>query len=80
MNFNKISKSLVLLFLTAVFFAGYLDLKKNILDPSLKNKIEKIVSDNSFSERNRAYGNYLLSKYEKINNNNIDYFINSKLR
>ena len=48
------------------------------MDPSLKNKIEKIVSDNSFSERNRAYGNYLLSKYEKINNNyqkELDYLI-----
>jgi tetratricopeptide (TPR) repeat protein len=41
------------------------DLKKNILDTDLKNKIEKIIRKNNTTKNNIAYGNYLLSKYEQ---------------
>ena len=45
------------------------DLKKNILDTNLKNKIEKIISKKNSRKINIAYGNFLLAKYEqKIKN------------
>jgi len=45
------------------------DLKKDILDIDLKNKIKKIIRKNNTTKNNIAYGNYLLSKYEqKIKN------------
>ncbi len=54
------------------------DLSTNILDEKLKNKIIKINSNNKSSEINMAYGNYLLSRYEKNNKNyeeEINYLI-----
>jgi len=54
------------------------ELKKDILDSNLKNKIEKILSTGKPKVTNLAYGNYLLSKYErKIKNyeNELNYLI-----
>ena len=45
------------------------ELKKDILDSNLKKKIEKIVKNNKPTKINRAYGNYLLSRYEKKSKN-----------
>ena len=45
------------------------DLKNDVLNAELKNKITKIINDKNQSKRNIAYGNYLLSKYEKKDNN-----------
>ena len=45
------------------------ELKKDILNSNLKKKIEKILSDKKCSNSNNAYGNYLLSKYEKKEKN-----------
>ena len=45
------------------------DLKKGVLNTELKNKIIKITNDKDQSKRNIAYGNYLLSKYEKKDSN-----------
>tara|TARA_Y100000590_G_C15734781_1_gene1018185 strand:- start:1839 stop:3605 length:1767 start_codon:yes stop_codon:yes gene_type:complete len=45
------------------------NLKKDVLNIELKNKIEKIVKDNKASKINIAYGNYLLSKYEQKQKN-----------
>lgn len=45
------------------------DLKKDVLNIELKNKIIKIIDDKNQSKRNIAYGNYLLSKYEKKDSN-----------
>ena len=41
------------------------DLKENILDINLKNKIEKIIKKENSTKNNVAHGNYLLSKYER---------------
>ena len=52
------------------------ELKKNILNPELKNKIKKIIANSKSSKRNLAYGNYILAKYERQNKNykeEIDY-------
>tara|TARA_Y100000590_G_scaffold389572_1_gene464692 strand:+ start:1025 stop:2791 length:1767 start_codon:yes stop_codon:yes gene_type:complete len=38
-------------------------LKKDILDVNLKNKIEKILKKNTSSKSNIAFGNYLLAKF-----------------
>ena len=40
-------------------------LKRNILDDNLKNKIEKIINKDDSTKNNAAYGNFLLSEYEK---------------
>ncbi len=45
------------------------ELKKDILNSDLKNKIEKIIKNNNQTISNNAYGNFLLSKYEKKTNN-----------
>ena len=45
------------------------NLKKDILDINLKNKIEKIIKKNKSNKSNIAYGNYLLSKYEQKTKN-----------
>ena len=53
------------------------DLKKYILDINLKKKIEKLLAE-SKSNRNLAYGNYLLAKYERSEKNyekELDYLI-----
>jgi len=45
------------------------ELKKNVLDIALKSKIEKILKNDKSNKNNKAYGNYLLAKYEhKIKN------------
>jgi len=41
------------------------ELKKDILDSQLKNRIEKIIKNNNSTKNNIAFGNYLLSKFEK---------------
>ncbi len=54
------------------------ELKKDILDSSLKNKIKKIILNDKSSKSNKAYGNYLLSKYENKEKNyekELDYLI-----
>ena len=64
-----------------VHYYYLIELKKDILNSDLKNKIKKILDDESSTVRNirnRAYGNYLLSKYEnKIKNykKELDYLI-----
>ena len=45
------------------------DLKKDILDIELKNKIEKITNNNNSTKINVAFGNFLLSKYEQKTKN-----------
>jgi tetratricopeptide (TPR) repeat protein len=45
------------------------DLKNDVLNDELKNKIIKIINDKNQPKRNIAYGNYLLSKYEKNDSN-----------
>ena len=45
------------------------ELKSEILDSNLKNKIENIIKNKKSTKINVAYGNYLLSKYEKKNQN-----------
>ncbi len=44
-------------------------LKEEILDKNLKNKINKIIENKKCNEENRAYGNFLLAKYELKNKN-----------
>jgi len=41
------------------------NLKKDILNADLKNKIEKIIEKNNSPKINITYGNFLLSKYEQ---------------
>jgi len=45
------------------------DLKKDILNDELKNKIEKITNNNNSAKINVAFGNFLLSKYEQKTKN-----------
>ena len=45
------------------------DLKKDILNSSLKSKIEKTLAKDKTTINNLAYGNYLLAKYERKNKN-----------
>ena len=45
------------------------ELKKGVLDSSLKSKIKKILSNDNSLKISKAYGNYLLSKYEKKQKN-----------
>jgi len=45
------------------------ELKKDILDLALKQKIEKIIKNNKCTKRTAAYGNYLLAKYERKEKN-----------
>ena len=45
------------------------DLKKEILDSNLKIKINDILKNKSVSVRNKAYGNYLLARYERSEKN-----------
>ena len=52
--------------------------KKEILNPNLRNSIEKIINDNNCTKRNMAYGNYLLAMCESKEKNyekEIDYLI-----
>jgi len=54
------------------------ELKKDILNLELKDKIKQIIKNNKSTKRNISYGNYLLAKYErKIKNHKqeLDYLI-----
>jgi len=41
------------------------ELKKDVLDSELKIKLKKIIKNDNNTKTNIAYGNYLLSRYEK---------------
>ncbi len=45
------------------------DLKKDVLDSKLENKVEKILKNEKCTENNKIYGNFLLAKYAKKNKN-----------
>ena len=45
------------------------ELKKEILTPDLRTKINKILDDKKSTTSNLAYGNFLLSKYERKSKN-----------
>ena len=45
------------------------ELKKDILDSELKNKIKKIIENSKSTSLNLAYGNFLLAKYERKEKN-----------
>jgi len=45
------------------------ELKKDILNNDLKNKVEKILSNDKFITINGAYGNYLLAKFARKEKN-----------
>jgi len=45
------------------------ELKKDILDSELKNKIKKIIENSKSTFINLAYGNFLLAKYERKDKN-----------
>ena len=46
------------------YFYYLSDLKKDILDSNLKNKIYEIIKRRNSTKKNIAYGNFLLSRYE----------------
>ena len=50
-------------------FSTLIDLRKDKIDLSLKQKIEKIIKEKKLSQKDIAYGNFLLSKYEFQNEN-----------
>ena len=54
-------------------------LKKEILDSNLRNKISKIIKRSNSTKENIAYGNFLLSKYE-LNNKKYENEINYLLK
>ena len=61
-----------------VYYYNLIDLKKEILDLDLRNKICRIINDSNCTKKNLAYGNFLLSKYEKKDKNykkEFDYLI-----
>ena len=45
------------------------ELKKEILNSNLKNKIEKSLSNKNLTRKDSAFGNYLLAKYERKEKN-----------
>ena len=47
------------------YYFNLSNLKKEIIDLDLKNMITEIISKNSTSKKNIAYGNYLLAMYER---------------
>ena len=54
------------------------DLKKEILNPNLRNNIERIINDNNCIKSNMAFGNFLLARCEGKEKNyekEIDYLI-----
>tara|TARA_Y100000590_G_scaffold279132_1_gene313426 strand:- start:686 stop:2449 length:1764 start_codon:yes stop_codon:yes gene_type:complete len=54
------------------------ELKKEILDSNLKNKIQNIFDRKNISKNNLTFGNYLMSKYEQKKQNHekeFDYLI-----
>ena len=60
------------------YFYALSHFKKEILNPNLRNRIEKIINDNKCTKSNMAYGNYLLASCENKEKNyekEIDYLI-----
>ena len=60
------------------YFYPLSDLKKEILNPNLRNSIQKIINDNNCTKRNMAFGNFVLAKFESKEKNyekEIDYLI-----
>jgi len=53
--------------LTHYFYLS--ELKRDIIDTNLKNKVEKIIKGKNSTKIRVAYGNYLLAKYERKNKN-----------
>ena len=51
------------------YFYGLSDLKKEILKPHLRSNIEKIINTNNCTKSNMAFGNFLLSRYERDEKN-----------
>ena len=51
------------------YYYHLVDLKNEILDLNLRNKINRILNDNNCTKKNLAYGNFLLSKYEQKSKN-----------
>jgi len=45
------------------YFYALSHFKKEILNPNLRNSIEKIINDNNCIKKNMAFGNFLLSRY-----------------
>lgn len=61
-----------------IYFHALSDLKKEIINPNLKNNIEKIINSNNCIKSNMAFGNFLLAKYESKEKNyekEINYLI-----
>ena len=61
-----------------VYYYNLIDLKKEILDLDLRNKICRIINDSNCTKKNLAYGNFLLSKYAQKDKNykkEFDYLI-----
>ena len=53
----------------AIHYFYLSELKKDILNNILKNKIEKIIKNDNCTKSNMAYGNFILARYEnKIKN------------
>jgi len=52
-----------------VYYYHLIELKDEILDLKLRNKIDRILSDSNCTKVNLAYGNFLLSKYEQKSKN-----------
>ena len=51
---------------------------EKILDPTLKNKVVKVINEDGCTKRDLAYGNLLLSKFEQQAGNyerEFDYFL-----
>ena len=60
------------------YFYHLIDLKKEILNPNLRNSIQKIINNNNCTKTNMAFGNFLLAKCESKEKNyekEIDYLI-----
>jgi len=52
-----------------VYYYHLIELKDEILDLKLRNKIDRILNDSNCTKVNLAYGNFLLSKYAQKSKN-----------
>ena len=52
-----------------VYYYHLIELKNEILDLKLRNKIDRILNDSNCTKLNLAYGNFLLSQYARKNKN-----------
>ena len=52
-----------------VYYYHLIELKNEILDLKLRNKIDKILNESNCTKVNLAYGNFLLSKYAQKSKN-----------